>query len=269
MKTKQALFVCIILSAALCVCVEAAAPKTSAPARRPVSATNTTTKAKVARYNNVKNSASHFDEMFLVAPATAVELRAAVNMMVARGATAYDLFRFRNRAISDLQYIVSSAMTTRAESPEEHARYHCVYANDLLIVNFIRCSTVTKESRKEAEEAMKEAGDLKASEIAYLACSLGGCVYASEDGDLNKSWECFKKYEELFSDVSCTHKTYFDNWIGAIRNHKDRLTVSAQTVAEARQHILGMLQDKSVGVNDRASCTELLQSISHLSKTGY
>ena len=261
MKTNHVVVVSAILSTAIIVCVAAPAP-TKSSAARPASATNSATKAQAAQYKTVKTAASRFDEMFVVAPATAGELRSAVSMMVARGATVSDLGRFYNRVISDLQYIVSSAMTARAESPEQHARYRCIYAQDLLMKS---SSAMSVEARKEAEAALKEAGNLKLDAVAYLASSLGACVYGYTDGDIDKSWEFFKQNEELLTAVSGTRGCYFGNIKNRLVYGTSSPRMSNATISQMKTYVDQMLLNKNLIGIEKYDCEQFRDALSRLS----
>lgn len=250
----------------LCASLDAAEQKASTTAQRPTNTTNTMVNAQAAHYKRVKTAASRFDEMFLVAPATQGELRSAIAMMVAQGASVRDLFRLHDRVPSQLRYIVSSAMTARAESPEQHAQYRCVYAQDLQDV----LETVSEEARREGEKALEEASAFERSAAsAYLASSLGAFVYGLKDGDLDKSWEFFKNHQELLSCCSCVQGCYFDNWGSAIVcGNKDRIRISDKTLSEASEYLEALLRDNNLGSSDRAGCAKGLQALSHITKGG-
>ncbi|MCX7002711.1 MAG: hypothetical protein NTV22_05480 [bacterium] len=260
MKTTSLVTMALIAVCALGV--DAGEPKTSAPARRPVSATNTTTKAQAAQYKTVKTAASRFDNEFQSMPSTPEDIKRMLARMVAENATQKELRRFRDHLIGGkFTYLASSVMVARATSPKEHAMCRCLYAMDLFGCMGSDSDKLPQSVGVELEsclsEALENAVDQEKPFLFNCLVNVVGAYYAHYTDDVDKSWELYSRYEALMKKDEGIRADYLQNIANRLIYGKNRPSMSDETISQMKTYTDQMLLDKnlSYGNNrDARSC---------------
>ncbi|GEM_PF-1490215 len=267
MKTTSVVTMALI---AVCVLgVDAGEPKTSAPARRPVSATNTSTKAQAARYNSVKTASSRFDEEFQSVPTTPQEIKCVLARMVVQSATQAEFRRFHDLLIGgNFTYLVSSVMVARAENPHDHAISRCLYGNDLAVCtmnNVDKSPLVIAELEAALGEAIKTGIDQEHSLLVpAVVLALGG-NYVYRAHDVDKSWKLYKECESIVKKEEGIRADYLGNIASSLMYGNNRPNMSSETFTQMKTYVDQMLLDTRLSHREKYQCEQLRKALSSLS----